>query len=99
RHDGGIAGNVLAEMARDGARIEIVGAADAIADVEIDVLAFEKIRRRLRVGKGHRRSREERGGNAAHPTFKTHHLLPDRTYCLFGLGSKPGAGSTRSNQS
>ncbi len=33
----GLPGNVLAEVARDHARIEIVGAADAVADVELDV--------------------------------------------------------------
>ena len=37
--DGRIAGNVLAEMARRGARLQVVSAADAGADNEGDLLA------------------------------------------------------------
>jgi hypothetical protein len=74
---------VLAEMAGDGAGVEIVRAANAVADIEIEIPAFVEIRRRLRIGEGRWRKREERGGNAALPKLKTHHPLLDAVvrYC------------------
>ena len=58
RDDGRVARDVLAEVAGNDARIEIVGAADAVADIEIDVLALVEFRRRLRMGKRDRRNCE-----------------------------------------
>src|SRR6185503_16360365 len=40
RHDAGIAGDVLAEMAGEEARVEVVAAGRRIADGELDLLAF-----------------------------------------------------------
>src|SRR4029077_4050187 len=48
RYDRRIARHVLAEMAGDDARLHIVGAADAVADIEVDVAALVEVRRRLR---------------------------------------------------
>ena len=46
RHHGRVAGDVLADVAREHARVEVVGAADAVADVEIDGLALVEVGRR-----------------------------------------------------
>ena len=42
-----IAGNVLAEMARDQPRVDVVAAADAVADHHVDGLALVELGRRL----------------------------------------------------
>ncbi len=42
----GLPGNVLAEMAGDQAGIDVVAAADAVADHQVDVLAFVEVGRR-----------------------------------------------------
>src|SRR5262249_18480067 len=47
--DGRVARDVLTEVTGQHARIEIVGAANAVADVELDVAAFVEFRRGLRV--------------------------------------------------
>src|ERR1044071_7373660 len=44
RHDGGIARNMLAKMFGDGARVDVVAAADRRADDEVEVLALVEIR-------------------------------------------------------
>ena len=49
-----IAGNVLAHVSREHARIEVVGAADAVADVEIDGLALVEIGHALARGSSRR---------------------------------------------
>ena len=51
RHHGGIAGDVLAEVARDQPRLQVVFAADADADQHVDGLAAVEIGDRLRVGR------------------------------------------------
>src|SRR5262249_25266022 len=75
RHDGRIARGVLAEMARDGAGIEVIGAADAVADIELDVAAFVEVARCLSRGGGYGTG-EDHGADAASPNFSTHKLLP-----------------------
>ena len=68
--DGRVARDVLAEVAGDDAGVEIIGAADAVADIEIDVLALVEFRGRLRL---RRRGRcDERRCNAADPGRNTH---------------------------
>ena len=71
RHDGRIAGNVAAEPARDQARIKIVTAADAVADVEIDRLAAIEIGDALRVRRDLQK-RERKGNPHQSPAQKCH---------------------------
>ena len=59
RHDGRIAGDVAAEPARDQARIKIVAAADAVADVEIDRFAAIEIGDALRAYRDLRKRERE----------------------------------------
>ncbi len=56
-------------MARDRARIEVIGAADAVADVKIDVAAFVEIGRRLRRG---RCQRQDNAGKDETANLVTH---------------------------
>jgi hypothetical protein len=56
RHQRRIAGDVCAEMPADHPRIKVVGAADAIADIEIDGAAFVEVCRALRRGACARRN-------------------------------------------
>ena len=49
RHDRRVAGNVLADVARDHAAVEVVGAAGREADIHADGLAFVELGDRLRV--------------------------------------------------
>ena len=98
--DRGIAGNVLAEMARGHARLQVVAAADAGADDEGDLLAGVEIL----LGRGWRDRRRQRGGreqsdaacrpetamdNTEHsqnlPSFKRRRQMPD-----FRAGPKGG---------
>src|SRR5262249_29619906 len=75
RDDGRVAGDVLAQMAGKHAGIEIVGAADAVADIELDVAALVELRGRLREGERYRRKYENGGRNGARPGVMTHHAL------------------------
>src|SRR5262245_38702311 len=67
-------------MAGDDAGVEIVGAADAVADIEIDVAPLIEVRRRLRRcdrrGERDRDDCEDRGGGTAHPASSTHEATP-----------------------
>src|SRR5947207_353701 len=47
RHDDRVAGKVLSDVPREKARIDVVAAADAVADVELDHLAFVELALRL----------------------------------------------------
>ena len=62
-HNGGVARDVTADMPGEHAGIEIVAAADAVADVKLDVLAFVKVGGTLRLrhrGQGnHDRNRRQ----------------------------------------
>src|SRR5262249_50840032 len=50
RHDRRIAGDVLGEVARDDAGVEVIATADAVADVEIERLALVEVGRALGAG-------------------------------------------------
>jgi len=69
RYDRGIAGDVLAHVARKHAGIEIVTAARREADQDLHDPSFVEIRRRCRVG-GQRDGRcQQRGGGREQNTF------------------------------
>src|SRR5262249_15297664 len=74
RHDRGIARNEACHMAGESARIDVISAASAVADVKIDRFALVKVRRTLRVTERDRTEREDRGG--AHQYQNTHAILP-----------------------
>ena len=82
--DGRIARDVLAKVTCKHPGIKIIGAAYAISDVELDILAFVEFRRPL-CASGQRRQQGNEGGNSAGPATNRHY---------FGSGAKPGAGST-----
>src|SRR5262249_5664948 len=78
--DGRAARDVPAEVTGQHARIEIVGAANAVADVELDVAALVEFRRRLRMCRWlrerQRRKCEEHGRAAPGPSANTHRATP-----------------------
>src|SRR5205085_5983613 len=85
RHDRRIARDVLAEVACDHAGIEIVGAADAVADVKLNVAALVERRRGLREGRQRcdHAERQEDAGGCAGSKLTTHLVAPwTRPYCL-----------------
>src|SRR5262249_5481499 len=73
--DGRSAWDVPAEMAGDRAGVEVIGAADAVADIEFDVAAFVEVGRCLRRGGGYGTD-EDHGRDAASPNLDTHSVTP-----------------------
>ena len=81
--DGRVAGNVPADVPREHPGIEIIAAADAVADVEIDVLALVEIGRALGVGERGQGCRPARHRGSRHAG----------KHAIRHLGSPPGRRS------
>ena len=70
----GIAGDVLADMARDQPRLQIVFAADADADQHVDGLAAIEVGDRLRLRR-HGRAAQQQAGNNRRRHKRSHERL------------------------
>src|SRR5262249_28646639 len=84
----------FAEMTGQHARIKVVGAAHAVADIKLDVAALVEFRGGLRICRRlrerHRRKCEEQGGDAPSPSANTHRPnSSDVTRPTFGMALTP----------
>jgi hypothetical protein len=66
----------LDEVARKRARIHVVAAAAAVADVEVDCLALVEFCRDLRMAGRGEAERQTGNDTPAHHRHQTHHILP-----------------------
>ena len=89
RHDVRIAGNVLAHVAREHARIEVVAAADAVADIEIDGLALVEVGHALRAAARGGDKQEGRGQRPRVNTSNTMFLPLERSPLCGGCIMRP----------
>ena len=74
-------GDVLADVAGERAGVEIVAAADAVADIELDVPALVELGRGLRGGERQRPKHQERGRHRARPLQPIHAGIPQNAGC------------------
>src|SRR5262249_29490285 len=79
-HDRRIARNVVAEVSRDRARINVVAAADRSRDDEADLLALVEIGDCIGAGKGREQGRQHRGESKRGKTCGGHEGLLRQTY-------------------
>ncbi len=88
RHHRGVAGKVLAEVARQQTGIEVVAAADAVAGVDVDGLAFERgrvLRERDRRGRDEKRKKQMCGESES----GSEHCAEPSSLSLPGLTGQP----------
>src|SRR5262249_12900033 len=75
-HDRRVARDVLAQVPSDGPRIEVVAAADAVADVEVEGTAFVEVPRALGTGDRYRHHGHEDRRETARSWRSCHKASP-----------------------